>query len=100
MICRFCAQWNPDSASRCSFCDNAADAAEDTTRDGQPAYIRNTGQQFQVPRAQASVFDRPTNTGPVDLVDMWRKGGKDRVTLVAGVVILVVIALGMLIHNC
>jgi hypothetical protein len=29
--CRYCGQWNPDEAARCSFCANAKDGLEDAT---------------------------------------------------------------------
>ncbi len=31
MNCRYCGQWNPDEAARCSFCANAKDALEDAS---------------------------------------------------------------------
>ncbi len=100
MICRFCSQWNPESAGRCCFCDNVLDGTQDTTRDGQPAYLRNTGRQLQVPRAQRSMYDPRPQGMELDLSGLWRKGGKDRMLLVAGVVIAVVILLGMVIRSC
>ncbi len=31
MICRFCSQWNRDTAARCTFCNNHRDAEDDAT---------------------------------------------------------------------
>jgi len=100
LICRFCEQWNPDSANRCCFCDNPADAVEDGTTHGTPAYIRNTGRQLQVPRAERSMFDERQKGVELNLGEMWRQGGSQRLMVIAGAVIALAIVLGMLIHNC
>lgn len=100
MICPYCSQWNPDSAPRCSFCDNQPGSGEDRTASGQPAYLRNTGMQVQLPKVQRSMFAEPQRGGELNLSEMWRKGGKDRALLVVGAVIAVVIVLGMVVHNC
>lgn len=31
MTCRFCTQWNPQTAVKCAFCGNSLDASEDLT---------------------------------------------------------------------
>jgi hypothetical protein len=38
--CPFCQQWNAPGASRCVFCDNRLDGAEDATGHGLPGYQR------------------------------------------------------------
>lgn len=47
MTCRFCQQWNPEEAIRCSFCGNLVQATEDTTRSG-----RITVEQARLPPVQ------------------------------------------------
>jgi hypothetical protein len=38
LICRFCEQWNLDSAPRCVFCGNAFSSETDDTLAGRPSY--------------------------------------------------------------
>jgi hypothetical protein len=40
LICRFCSQWNPDEALRCSFCANLARATEDATASGRVSKVQ------------------------------------------------------------
>ena len=42
MVCRFCAQWNPEGELRCCFCNNRLDSGDDRTASGVPDYLRNT----------------------------------------------------------
>jgi hypothetical protein len=92
LICRFCSQWNPEGTNRCCFCGNPLDATEDRTLSGAPDYLRNTGQQLQVPKAMRSRFDTPPEGG-FDLMEKLRSGsGSDRligVLVVAGVALMV-----------
>jgi len=98
LICKFCAQWNPDATKRCCFCDNVFDGTEDQTSHGTPSYVRNTGRQFQVPKAQRSIFDKVPSFDEgfdINLSAMWRKGGIERALVIAAVVVVAVIVVGM-----
>lgn len=94
MICRFCSQWNSEGAGRCCFCGNQLDAAEDVTASGTPDYLRNTGQQLQLPKAMRSRYDPPPDG--FDLMEKLRGKGSDRlvgVLVVAGIALAVLFGL-------
>ena len=97
MICRFCSQWNPESAVRCSFCNNRTDATEDATLDGTPDYVRNTGEHVEIPRALPSQFDRPEPAFDVMTILRGRKW-QPLNTIIGVVVVLIVV--GLLLRSC
>jgi len=47
--CRYCGQWNPDTALRCSFCANAKDALEDATVQPRRSQVHSAEARIPAP---------------------------------------------------
>jgi hypothetical protein len=60
LICRFCEQWNPDGAARCSFCHNAPGATDDETSAAQRAFAVASPPQAARPDPVAPPARTPT----------------------------------------
>ena len=95
MICRYCGQWNPDEAMRCSFCTNAKDALEDST-----AEVRRS-------QAHAEIVPERPKDGPLPSV---RAQGEpefsralrlaDHIWAIVGGIISVLVGLLYLLGRC
>jgi len=94
LICRFCSQWNPEGGLRCCFCSNPFDATEDNTRAGVPDYVRNTGQQYQIPKAIRSEFAQRPPGEIFNPLEAIQSGGVERVK---GILFVVAIVIGVIV---
>jgi len=91
LICRFCQQWNPEEAIRCSFCNNAVQANEDLTRSG-----RITVEQARLPPVERG-------EGPRRITDVARAlkrepDGYRRDMLRADLVWKIVVGVGIVLY--
>jgi len=95
LSCRFCQQWNPAVATRCCFCGNLLDAAEDATAGGRASAAFKGLAQLpgEAPRPQPG-----RKLWPAGEPELERHGQLlDTAKLVIGVIIAIGIGIWLLL---